>query len=116
MDNKASPRASLAVFLIYAVLIAYPSHTLAQSQIVKKSKSDICHPPESSYYERTRNFRPYETLQACLDSGGRLPANIDVSHSYYHIFVYYRPAHLTSTNFTFLLKKYSRATMGHKIK
>lgn len=76
MDNKASPRASLAVFLIYAVLIAYPSHTLAQSQIVKKSKSDICHPPESSYYERTRNFRPYETLQACLDSGGRFPANL----------------------------------------
>ena len=81
MSNKAPLPllASLAVFLIYVALIATSSHTLAQSQIVKKSNSGICHPPESSYYERTRDFRPFETLQACLDSGGRLPANLNSS-------------------------------------
>nr|WP_237133424.1 HNH endonuclease family protein [Pseudohongiella sp. O18] len=66
----------MAVSLLFVALIAISSQTLAQGQIVKKSNSDICHPPESSYYERTRNFRPFESVQACLDSGGRLPANL----------------------------------------
>ncbi|WP_083264386.1 HNH endonuclease family protein [Pseudohongiella acticola] len=79
MGNKALTRAPIAVFLVFVALIATSPQALAQSQIVKKSNSDICHPPESSYYERTRNYRPFETLQACLDSGGRLPANLSRS-------------------------------------
>lgn len=47
--------------------------------MVKKSNPGICHPPHSSYYERTKNFRPFQTLQACLDSRGRLPANLSRS-------------------------------------
>jgi micrococcal nuclease len=41
--------------------------------VVKKSNSDICHAPGTTYYDRTKNFTPYDTVQACLDSGGRLP-------------------------------------------
>lgn len=48
----------------------------AQAQVIKNSNSGICHPPQSSYYERTKNFRSFESLQSCLDSGGRLPANL----------------------------------------
>lgn len=41
--------------------------------VVKKSKSDICHAPGTTYYDRTTNYTPFDTVQACLDSGGRLP-------------------------------------------
>jgi hypothetical protein len=43
------------------------------SDPVKKSTTGICHAPGSTYYNRTKNFTPYNTLQECLDSGGRLP-------------------------------------------
>mgnify|MGYP005819927329 FL=1 len=63
--------ATLAGVALVLVLISQ-----AQAQVIKKSNSGICHPPQSSYYERTKNFRSFESLQACLDSGGRLPANL----------------------------------------
>lgn len=40
---------------------------------VKKSKSSICHAPGTEYYSRTKNFTPYDTIDQCLASGGRLP-------------------------------------------
>jgi 4-hydroxy-3-methylbut-2-en-1-yl diphosphate synthase IspG/GcpE len=44
-----------------------------KSQIVKMSKSGICHTPFSSYYTRTKNFTPFNSLTACLNAGGRNP-------------------------------------------
>ena len=41
--------------------------------VVKKSSSGICHNEQSSYYSRTKNYTPYQTLEACVASGGRLP-------------------------------------------
>jgi hypothetical protein len=46
------------------------------ADMVKKTSSGICHPPASSYYERTKNYRPYETVESCLAAGGRLPKNM----------------------------------------
>lgn len=43
------------------------------AEVVKKTSSGICHPPASSYYERTESFRPFNSIKACLTSGGRLP-------------------------------------------
>jgi hypothetical protein len=40
---------------------------------VKLSTSGICHDASSRHYERVKNFKPYESLQDCLDSGGRTP-------------------------------------------
>ena len=40
---------------------------------VKLSKSGICHAPSSTYYEQTKNFTPYKTIDECLKAGGRLP-------------------------------------------
>jgi hypothetical protein len=42
---------------------------------VKMSNSEICHATDSSYYNRTKNFTAYETLDECLEAGGRLPKN-----------------------------------------
>lgn len=40
---------------------------------VKKSKNNICHKSGTRYYAQTRKFTPFDNIQACLDSGGRLP-------------------------------------------
>lgn len=41
--------------------------------IVKKSRSGICHDSSSRYYKKTKSYKAFETLQKCIDSGGRLP-------------------------------------------
>jgi len=45
------------------------------SSPVKMSNSGICHTPGSTYYSRTKNFKPYTSLSACLNAGGRNPKN-----------------------------------------
>ncbi|MCE9585608.1 HNH endonuclease [Candidatus Nomurabacteria bacterium] len=42
---------------------------------VKKSTSGICHARGTRYYASTTHFTSYTTVQACLDSRGRLPLN-----------------------------------------
>lgn len=43
----------------------------AEPPAVKKSASGICHDESSVHYERTQKFTPYDSMQACLQSGGR---------------------------------------------
>ena len=40
---------------------------------IKKSRSDICHAPDSPTYASVTRFRSYPTVEACLASGGLLP-------------------------------------------
>ena len=56
----------IAAFMLSATVFA-------QSEPVKMSKSGICHTPGSTYYQQTKNFTPYKSLDECLKSGGRLP-------------------------------------------
>lgn len=58
---------SLLPFLFVA------SGVLAQEKPVKMSNSGICHAPNTTYYEQTKNFTPYKTLDECLKAGGRMP-------------------------------------------
>ena len=44
-------------------------HGAGRRAPVKKSRSGICHPKGGTYYSRTRHYIPYDTMQACLDSG-----------------------------------------------
>ncbi|MDH0448063.1 hypothetical protein [Shewanella sp. GD04112] len=37
------------------------------------SKNDICHDKSSRSYKRTKTYTPYQTIEECLASGGRLP-------------------------------------------
>lgn len=41
--------------------------------VVKKSVNDICHSPGGRYYNQTKKFESYNTLEECITSGGRLP-------------------------------------------
>ncbi len=45
----------------------------AQDKPVKMSNSGICHAPSTTYYEQTKRFIPYRTLDECLKAGGRMP-------------------------------------------
>jgi hypothetical protein len=45
----------------------------AAADPVKKSDSGICHDKSSPYYEKTKNFTPYKTMDECLKSGGKPP-------------------------------------------
>jgi len=37
---------------------------------VKMSKSGICHERGGTYYEQTKNYTAYNTLEECLRAGG----------------------------------------------
>ena len=63
----------MTVLLFGLVFISVLDVFEAEAQHVKKSRSEICHCPDGAYYDRTKNFTPYSTIEACLDSGGRHP-------------------------------------------
>lgn len=46
---------------------------------VKQSSSGLCHPPQSPWYERTTHFTPFDSLEACLSAGGRLPRGVSLA-------------------------------------
>ena len=46
---------------------------LPKAGVVKKSRSGICHTPQSPYYARTTNYQSFDSLESCLQNGGRLP-------------------------------------------
>lgn len=43
----------------------------AEPPAVKKSDSGICHDESSVHYERMKHFVPFDSMEACLASGGR---------------------------------------------
>ena len=40
---------------------------------VKMSSSGICHAQGSTYYNQTKKFTAYKTMDECLKAGGRTP-------------------------------------------
>jgi hypothetical protein len=62
---------STAISLITSLLFSVTAY--AVSEPVKMSNSGICHAPNTTYYEQTKNFNPYKTLDECLKAGGRMP-------------------------------------------
>jgi len=59
-------------FSFLAVLLI-STGAFAQDKSVKMSNSGICHAPNTTYYEQTKNFTPYKSLDDCLKAGGRMP-------------------------------------------
>jgi hypothetical protein len=64
----------LAIILFATAL---PAHSAAVSDPpVKKSHAGICHDRTSPSYSSVRHFEPFNSIQECLTSGGRLPKNL----------------------------------------
>ena len=70
--NPSFYKKSLAVLLALFLGLS-PQIVLAEEPPVKKSKSGICHAKGSTYYSKTKNYTPYQSMEACLKSGGRRP-------------------------------------------
>ena len=47
----------------------------AADPAVKKSESGICHDSSSPSYANTKKFAPFNSMDECVKSGGRPPAN-----------------------------------------
>lgn len=47
--------------------------THSSNEVVKMSRTGICHAPGSTYYSRTTHYTSYNSLSKCLSAGGRLP-------------------------------------------
>jgi hypothetical protein len=62
---------------ISVVLIAVFSIQPVSADLIKKTKSGSCHPSVSSYYERTKSYKAFESVPVCLAAGGRLPKGMD---------------------------------------
>ncbi len=59
--------------IAFLVTVLISAGTLAQEKPVQMSNSGICHAPNTTYYEQTKNFTPYKSLDDCLKAGGRMP-------------------------------------------
>lgn len=60
------------------VLSALTSQVLAadppKDPAVKKSDAGICHDVSSASFNNTKKFTPFNSLEECVKSGGKLPA------------------------------------------
>jgi len=57
----------------FMVLIISGCGLKSDNPTVKKSNTGICHQKGSEYYEKTKNFTAYNSIDECLKNGGRLP-------------------------------------------
>jgi len=64
---KSTIRLALAGIVLFSASLA------AQPLPVKLSSTGICHAPGTTFYEQTKKFTPFKTLDECLKAGGRLP-------------------------------------------
>ena len=66
---------AIASTVVGLALTASPLTSWSQDEAatVKMSNSGICHDASSRHYARLKNFKPYASIQACLDDGGRAP-------------------------------------------
>ena len=61
------------VILLLFLFISGCDNIQNDSPDVKKSSSNICHEKGSQYYKQTKKFESFNTIEDCLNSGGRLP-------------------------------------------
>jgi hypothetical protein len=61
-------------FFLAALSLLLTVPAFAQSDpSVKMSSTGICHAQGSTYYNQTKKFTAYKTLDECLKAGGRMP-------------------------------------------
>lgn len=63
------------------LIIAFSVNSMSAHALVKMSSNGLCHDENSSYFSRTKNFIPYDTLESCLNADGKLPASYSKSDS-----------------------------------
>ena len=59
--------------LLLLILLAIIFVPASYASEVKQTKSDICHCPGGSHYDRIKQYQPFKTIEACLENNGRHP-------------------------------------------
>lgn len=68
-------RSSLLIgILVFGAPVVFAQQ--AAEPPVKKSHSGICHERGYGSYNQTRSFEPYDSMEACVASGGRRAENV----------------------------------------
>lgn len=62
----------LSLLLISPVFI-FSGCSQSGEPYIKKSNTGICHEKGTNFYNNTKNFTTYNSIDDCLSSGGRLP-------------------------------------------
>ena len=60
------------VILLLFLFITGCDNIQNDSLNVKKSTSNICHEKGSQYYQQTKKYESFSSIEDCLNSGGRL--------------------------------------------
>lgn len=63
------------VKLLITCALLFTSCHVFSADIVKLSTSGICHTKDSPWYEKTKNFKAYASVENCIEAGGRLASN-----------------------------------------
>ena len=73
-NNQKSSYKQQKVSYVQKANAEQPTINQGNEPNIKKSRSGICHSKSSSSsYSRTKNFTAYQSLELCLNSGGRCP-------------------------------------------
>ena len=77
-DNKKSPKKMkfikwFGIAVVVLLLVLGVVYLFDRNPAVKKSSTGICHQKGTDYYENTKSFTAYNSIDDCLNSGGRLP-------------------------------------------
>lgn len=70
-----------SVGILALCVLLFNSAANASEPTVKKSRSGICHSQSSQWFERTQNYKSFNSIEACINSGGRLPKTQSHSRS-----------------------------------
>ena len=84
----------------FAICLCVLFSNTATSDLIKKSSSGLCHPPESAWFERTKNYTAFDSLSSCLGSGGKLPHGVEPPRG--------RGSQIAQTS-----REYERSAFGH---
>jgi hypothetical protein len=64
------------ILVVFLSIVGIAFSITVNAAVVKMSNSGLCHPPQSSWYERTKNYTAFDSLEVCLESGGKLPKGV----------------------------------------
>src|SRR5690554_5400434 len=88
-NSNGSETASLAMSLsrtstitlaLTMFLVGFAVTPVQAGREVKLSNGGLCHPPSSFWYDRTKDYTSFQTLDGCLAEGGRLPDGISLAN------------------------------------
>lgn len=73
MSSEAVTTEPVAQVTAIGTYVAPVTPAATSAGVVKKSRTSICHAPGTTYYAQTLHYTSYDSLQGCLESGGRMP-------------------------------------------